>query len=212
DGTCDLRDAITNANNKDQSGSTDCIGGSGVDSIVFSVSGTIFLGSSLPAIANGSGGSLTIDGTGETIIIDGSNGMSPVQIMMVNPGATLSVNDLTIQKGSATFGGGILTNGTLNVANCTFSHNAATEGDGGGIENNGTLTVTNSTFLDNSAQIDGAGISNDGGGNATVTDSTFSGNSAENGGGINNISGITLTVINSTFSHHHATRVARRIT
>jgi hypothetical protein len=43
-GTCDLRDAITNANGKNQSGSTNCAGGTGTDTIIFSVGGTITLG------------------------------------------------------------------------------------------------------------------------------------------------------------------------
>jgi len=36
-GRCSLREAITNANNDDQSGSTDCPAGSGADTIVLSV-------------------------------------------------------------------------------------------------------------------------------------------------------------------------------
>ena len=69
-GTCDLRDAITNANGKNQSGSTNCAGGTGSDTIEFSIGGTIILGSSLSAIANTSPGSLTIDGS-ELITVDG---------------------------------------------------------------------------------------------------------------------------------------------
>jgi hypothetical protein len=36
DGSCTLREAIINANNDDQSGSTDCPAGSGADTITFS--------------------------------------------------------------------------------------------------------------------------------------------------------------------------------
>ncbi len=79
-GTCDLRDAITNANGKNQSGSTNCAGGTGSDTIEFSIGGTIILGSSLPAIANTSPGSLTIDGS-ELITVDGANSF---QIFKVN--------------------------------------------------------------------------------------------------------------------------------
>src|SRR5262245_9602119 len=62
DGTCDtnctLREAInaTNAN-------------TGNDTISFSVSGTITLGSALPALDD----NLTIDGTGQTITVSGNN-------------------------------------------------------------------------------------------------------------------------------------------
>ena len=58
-GTCDLRAAIANANNQNQSGSTNCAAGNCTDTINFSVSGAITLGSTLPAIANTSPGSLT---------------------------------------------------------------------------------------------------------------------------------------------------------
>jgi len=60
DGACTLREAITNADNDDQSGSTDCAPGSGADTITFSVSGTISLGSTLPEITS----EMTIDGRG----------------------------------------------------------------------------------------------------------------------------------------------------
>src|SRR5271169_1218816 len=103
-GTCSLRQAITNANSKSQSGSTNCTGGTGSDTIVFAVSGTIMLGSSLPAIINTSPGSLTIDGSGQTITLDGA---STYQIFSVNSGATLTLEFLTLADGFATgLGGG----------------------------------------------------------------------------------------------------------
>ncbi len=94
---CDLRDAITAAN-------TDlpvngCIAGTGTDTINFNLSGPIVLSSTLPAIANASPGSLTIDGTGQTIAV---NGDSLYQVFVVNSGATLNLNNLTITGGSAT--------------------------------------------------------------------------------------------------------------
>src|SRR5438874_10943807 len=41
DGQCTLREALLNANNNNQSGSTDCAAGSGTDTINFTVTGTI---------------------------------------------------------------------------------------------------------------------------------------------------------------------------
>src|SRR5579862_8266223 len=72
DGTCSLREAIDNSNSPgtDTSGG-DCAVATGKDTIKFSVSGTITITSTLPAIANSSGDSLVIDGTGQTITIDG---------------------------------------------------------------------------------------------------------------------------------------------
>src|SRR5580704_12057113 len=143
-GTCDLRDAITNANSEDQSGSTNCVAGSGTDTIVFSASGTITLGSdgTLPAIVN----ILTINGSGQMITIDGATAH---QVLAVSNAATLRLNNLTISHGSASVGGGVENIGTLTVTNSTFSSNSANQG--GGIANFGALTVSNSTFSDNFA-------------------------------------------------------------
>ena len=204
-GTCDLRDAITNANNKDQSGSTNCVAGSGTDTIVFTVSGTITLGTdgTLPAIVN----TLTIDSSNQTITIDGA---STYQVLFVNVGSTLNLDDLTIAHGSSSDkGGGIQNAGTLTATNCMFSNNASV-GSGGAIYNNGTLTVISSTFLDNQPGdgLAGGGIGNFGG-KVTVMGSTFSGNSASSGGAIHNTArpgpiGGTLKVTNSTFSNNSA--------
>src|SRR6266436_3070863 len=61
---CSLREAITNANNNDQT-FADCAAGSGADTISFTVSGTIALASILPHISDAA--ALTIDGTAQSI-------------------------------------------------------------------------------------------------------------------------------------------------
>src|SRR5271168_665694 len=133
------------------------------DTINFNVSGTIMLGSSLPAITIG----LTIDGSGQSITVDGKN---LFQILSVNAGATLHLQFLTLAHGFAIgnvgigpgevagAGGAIVNNGTLTITNCTLLDNRVTgnsagssfsiglPGGGGGIYNNGTLSVTDSTF------------------------------------------------------------------
>ena len=173
------------------------LGASSGDTINFNVSGTITLGSTLPAIAI----NLTIDGSGQSITVDGANSF---QIFSVNSGATLTLRNLTIAHGNEQSipegeqGGGVENKGTLFVTNCTFSDNSAGLG-GGGITNDpdATLTVTNSTLSGNNAP-SGGGINNFG--TLTVTNSTFSGNNADKGGGILNNEGATLKVTNSTFS------------
>jgi len=200
---CDLRDAITAANT-DTTVNGCVVTGPGNPTINFSVSGPITLSSALPAVANISPYSLTIDGTGQSIAIDGSAG--PYQILYVNSGATLTVNDLTIENGSSVDGGGIQNEGTLTVTNSTLSGNTANYGGGICNDGAGTLTVTNSTFSSNSASCcggygGGGGIFNDG--TLTVTNSTFSGNGADNGGGIRTTAGLA-TVSNSTFSGNYA--------
>jgi CSLREA domain-containing protein len=200
---CVLRDAITAANTKAKIDG--CAAGSGSDTINFSVSGTIELGSTLPTITNTPPSSLTIDGTGQSITISGQNLYRVMDVGLVGP-ATVKLANLTIANGnSGDEGGGILSNRStslLSVSNCTFADNNAGF-TGGGIDNEGgTLTVTNSTFIGNSAPEDGGGgIQNNGGGTLTVANSTFTNNSAPNGGaggGIQNNG--TLTIINSTFS------------
>ncbi len=177
------------------------------DVIDFSVSGTITLGGSLPAIAI----NLTIDGSGQSITVNGAHSF---QIFSVNSGATLDLQFLTLQNGSVTSffgeGGAIVNNGTLTVANSTLSGNQANGVGGGGgfggaiYNNTGTVTVTNSTFSTNQATGSGGAIGNGGAiannlGTVTVTNSTFSANQATNEGGaiLNNGA---LTVTNSTFS------------
>jgi hypothetical protein len=204
DSYCSLREAIANANGPgvDTTGG-DCAVGTGNDIISFSVSGTMTLGSALPAIANTSPGSLTIDGSGQTITVDGAG---TYQVLVVNSGAALNLSHLTIAHGhSAEFvnGGGISNNGALSVSNSTFSGNSAGPANtwGGGIFSSGTLAVSNSTFSGNSA---GGGGSIASPGTLTVTNSTFSANSATFGGGIwhgplsLNSPGGTATISNST--------------
>src|SRR6202167_4658809 len=135
-GHCNLSDAISAANGK--TGVQGCAAGTGTDTIEFSVTGTITLTSSLPAITNTSPNSLTIDGSGQSITIDGAHSF---QIFIVNSGATLNLQFLTLEDGNATAGAG---------------------GGGGGVLNHGTLTVSNSTLSDNNAFALGGGIFNDG--------------------------------------------------
>ena len=92
-GHCTLRAAIDSANNHVADAGTTCAAGNGMDDIQFSISNaTITLGSTLPAIANSGGETLTIDGTGQNITISGA-GM--YEVMSVNGGAIM-LSNLTI--------------------------------------------------------------------------------------------------------------------
>lgn len=114
-GAGSLRDVISTAN-----------GTSADDTINFSVSGTIELSSTLPAIVTTSmGGKLTIDGAGQSIAISGDNS---VRVMFVNSDANLTLQNLSIMKGLCGIscnGGGVFSNGTLTISNSTFSVNNA---------------------------------------------------------------------------------------
>jgi len=135
-GANSLRDAITSANAAPTVANT----------INFSVSGKITLGSALPEIVNTSPGSLTIDGSGQAITVDGA---SMFQIFNVNLGAALNLRFLTLAHGSvlgneegAGAGGAVFNEGgTLSVTNCTFSDNqssgSAVSGNGSGLPGEG---------------------------------------------------------------------------
>jgi len=181
-GVGSLRAAIDSAN-----------GQAGADTITFNVSGTINLTSTLPYISD----DVTIDGSGQSITLDGSSSNGALVVLSV---AKVTVNALTIVN---SIGSGILSQGGLTVTNSTFNGNSGWSYNGGGINNNlgGTLIVMNSTFSNNSADGAGGGIYNKDG-TLIVINSTFSNNSAYWGGGIDN--GGTLIVTNSTFSGNSA--------
>ena len=111
-GACSLREAIINANNDNQSGSTDCVAGSGADRITFNVVGSIVLGSSLPDII----GVLTITGPdpASALTISGNNA---VRVLKVNAGARLTLNTLSVSNGLVTndYGGGVRNSGDYNM-------------------------------------------------------------------------------------------------
>ena len=98
---CSLRAAINNANNKSADANSTCAAGSGTDTIVFSVSGTITLGSggTLPAIVN----TLTINGSGQKITVDAAD---LYQVLMMY-GSTLDLTNLTIAHGNSSSTGAV---------------------------------------------------------------------------------------------------------
>lgn len=193
DGYCTLREAVENANNNSAT-NADCAAGSGADTITFSVSGTITLGTNLTGISDTAG--LTIDGTGQAVTISGNN-LTPVASVPGN--VSLTLNYLTIADGNTNIYGGAIQNyGTLTIANSTFSNNHNSSYDGGAIYNRNTVIITDSTFSGNSAASNGGGIYSLSGA-VTITDSTFSNNTAATGGGVHCYS-CTMTVTNSTFS------------
>ena len=192
--------------------------------------------------------SVTITGAGPgSTIIDGNGAVTGERVLQISactggsfpcdgshPAVVVSMSGVTIQHGkSSNFGGGMINNGTLTLANSTIAHNtvSGTNDWGGGIYNSGTLTLINSTVANNlsgSSNPFGGGIFNQGpmtiinstisgnttggagggiyniGKTATITGSTISGNTAANGGGINK-AGSPLIVINSTISGNFST-------
>jgi len=224
-GVCTLRAAIQEAN-----ALTGCA--NPID-INFSITGTITLTSSLPAIAhnvniNGPGAAnLTVSGAtsfrpfnigaGTTVLIDGltiANGRVSGDGGGISNFGNLTLSDSVVTNNGVTAadnpGGGIYTaSGTLTITNSTISNNTAnvgTNADGGGIyiDNGGTVSITNSTISGNTASDDGGGVDNNG--IVTITGSTISGNTATggDGGGIRTDGAGTLTLTNVTVSGNNA--------
>ena len=203
-GNCTLREAITFANNNDNTTITFNLS----NPALIVLTGAIF--DPMPPLTRTTGTGTTIIGPGAAALIvagecDVSTVCSPAApVLTVNSGVTASISGLTIQGGSAVAGGGLNNAGTLTVSNSIITNNGTgnSGGDGGGIFNSGTLVVTNSTISGNRARTgNGGGIANTG--TLVVTNSTFASNTASGtGGGINNGSGATLTVKNSTFANN----------
>ncbi len=202
--TCDtnsLSQAITNA-------------ASG-DTITFSCSGTI----TPPATAWSNGfqisKTLTIDGIGQNVTIDGGGWTSA---FFVTQNGNLTLNHLTVTNGmggtysscqgcdTVNVGGAItVEQGTLTINNSTFSGNQYSGLIGGGaiLSALGTVNIDNSTFSGNSTHANGASIMSNIG-TLTVTHSTFSGNTVSGRGGGIDIEGGTATISASTFSNNTA--------
>jgi hypothetical protein len=138
------------------------------------------------------GGPLTILGTGNIIQRSMVAGTPQFRILAVDSGATLELENLTLQGGVATStgfnfescqGGAVYNKGALLLDRVTIRNNTAignsggpagyggfigpSDGMGGGIYSNGVLSVANSTITENTA-IGGVGIK-------ALTDKSFPG-------------------------------------
>ncbi|MFZ1553215.1 MAG: response regulator [Anaerolineae bacterium] len=186
-GQCSLREAIINANDDSQSGSTDCTAGSGADVIELASSANYIL-DTIDNSANNRGGNglpvitsqITINGNGSTIKRSSDANTPAFRIFYLytadnltlnnlSTGANLTLNNITISNGHPSTnwdGGGIrVQSGILNIANSTLSDNIADgtyDAHGGAIKmQSGTeVTITNSTISNNSAFSSSGGIFN----------------------------------------------------
>lgn len=187
-----LRQAITDANASTED-----------DTITFSVSGTITLGTELPDIL--ANGTLTIDG-GSNITVARSDFAADFRIFDISGNVTLS--GLTITNGATPFdagGSAIRNSGTLTLNDCTVTGNSITAFLGA-IFNTGVAVINNTTISNNEVfgpTADCAGICNSG--TLTLNDSTVTANEAIGGfiaraAGIANYAGGTMTLNGTTVS------------
>ena len=188
---CSLRGAINAANS---AGGSNTIA---FDGTVFYFGGGVTLGSDLPNITS----TLTIIGSSTaTVSVTGNNH----QLFYVNTGANLTLKNLTLENGAASYGAAIYINslGTVTVTDSVLSGNVATNNGGAIYVVNGTLNLSNTTLYNNNAGNAGAAIYSDAG-TLTLSDCAFTSNDTTNstdfGGALYNRSG-GLSVTGCTFS------------
>jgi predicted outer membrane repeat protein len=112
--------------------------------VMFATNGTVLLTNTITILND-----VVLDGTGHSITISGG-GM--VRLISIQNGFNMTLRNLTLANATvASSGGAIYSEGNLDVENCEFTNNSATDipGDGGAIFSSGTLTITNTTFLGN---------------------------------------------------------------
>ncbi len=166
------------------------------DTLTFGCSGDILLTTTLTISKN-----LTLDGSGETVTLDGQN---QVEVLSVNSGVTFTLKALTIAHGSAFDGGGLFNDhGTVSISDSTVANNSAGGGGAGALDNKGgTVTITNSTFSGNSTPATGGAIYNTG--TLSITNSTFANNSSTQSSAGAIFNDDTLSISNSTFANNSA--------
>jgi predicted outer membrane repeat protein len=152
------------------------------------------------------GGSLTI--IDSAINANGQRATFSGGAISAAANTTITITNSNINNNDALdSGGGIETQGTLNITDSTISGNAASHTNGGGIfaYAGATLTITGSTIAGNTAVDSGGGIFvADSGATVAVTNSTLSGDRASKGGGIFGNPGATLTITDSTLTGNGA--------
>lgn len=126
-------------------------------------------------------------------------------LAQISAGATLTVRRSTITANSSLQpGGGIFSNQTLTISDCTISGNTA--GGGGGGVNTGAANISGCAITGNTA-VSGGGISTSG--TVTISNCTISGNTAttgSGGGGVYASNGV-LTMSNTTITGNTITGI-----
>ena len=189
---CPLADQIIAANTDAPSGG--CPAGSGADNIT--LIGDVTLREALPTITS----EITIEGKGYTI-----NGAGQSRIFDIERGS-LTLKNMTLEHGRATYGGAIRLRGSARVAvdGVTFSRNTA---DGGGaiasLSADASAMVNRSSFIGNRSKNDGGAIAATRG-QVTIGNSSFEKNVAGAFGGALHTEYGGLTVSNSTFLDNSA--------
>lgn len=149
-------------------------------------------------------GNVTIDGPGADLLkIDGNAASRVFLLSGVDPAIEITFRSLTVANGASTTGAGVrVRDGILNVENCAFEDNVATD-NGGAIDSDAvTLNLIDSVFLNNEAEEGGAAsIDSDGAGRRCH----FEGNRSVEDGGAVSFSATSFVFSESTFIANEAT-------
>ncbi|MCX8073014.1 MAG: CSLREA domain-containing protein [Candidatus Binatia bacterium] len=206
-GECSLREAVINANNDNQSGSSDCGAGSGADTIVLQAGQTYTL-SRDPN--NGDENAADEDDldvtTGSTVTIQGNNTLVARDFQLdCDPDGGSVAGEFRIFH--------VQNNAVLKLSGVAISFGCA-DGSGGSDPTGGgvlvapgaTLLLRNSRIEENFAMAEGGGIAaGPSSGTVRMTDSLVIGNLSQGlGGGIANGQGVILTIERSTVANNYA--------
>ncbi|MEM8642643.1 MAG: DUF4347 domain-containing protein [Cyanobacteria bacterium P01_G01_bin.54] len=190
-GADSLRDEISNAN-----------GSAGADEIRFANGVTLVdLTSGELSITE----ELTITGGSTNVTVQRNAGAATdFRIFDVTGGVETTFDNLTLTNGKISDrGGGIQSNGVVNLISSTVTGNSSSD-RGGGIYTNRAVTLTDSTVSGNSSNQYGGGVATRS--QITASNSTISGNfSRRNGAGLYSRSG-NITLTNSTVSSNSSNR------
>ena len=123
---------------------------------------------------------MTIDGTGQTVILSGND---QYQIISTNPGGVLTLQLLTLTDSSVAFDGNLFENRGTAIQERPLHRRPLDSQRRRHQQHGADLTVINSTFSANQAAGDAGAIYTGMGGVAYITNVTFSGNTAAAGDG-----------------------------
>ena len=200
---CTLEDAVTAANT--EAAVNGCPAGTGNDTILFSVTGTIYPDNAL-----------VLDNPSETLSIDGPayggitiDGQFNIELIEAED-SFLGLSNLTLTEGVSEVGGALFAGGAeVFIEDSTFVDNEA--GEGGaifGIESE--VYILNSTFSEDEAEAGGAIANEDA--LFLITNCTFDGNLAEYGADIATEEGESLQSSRTAFRAAIATKLTTGVT
>ena len=126
---------------------------------------------------------LTLKGDSGKVIILSGDSMNQILNHTSTKDTKLFLENITFKDGynkTSVAGGAVYTKSPIEVTDCSFINNQATQySEGGAFYSGDSSVVTNSTFTNNSANNGGGFYSQE----TTVTNSTFTSNTAEDNGG-----------------------------